>query len=105
MKTLTAIIATAALFVSLNSVAGNTGNTNTTNVQKEIQAHFNLKAENAQKVEVVFTTNEQGNVNLAIAKTENVDLKKAIESNFLKLHLNNVKANNAYSVVISIKLG
>ncbi|MDX2173806.1 MAG: hypothetical protein SFY56_11855 [Bacteroidota bacterium] len=104
MKNLKLIITTVAVFVSLNLVCSNNNTINSANIQKEIQAQFNLKAEVSEKVEVVFTTNEQGNVNLAIVKTQNQNLKKAIETNFLKLHLSNVKANNVYSVVINVKL-
>lgn len=104
MKNLKLIIAAVAVLVSLNAVCNTNGTINSANIQKEIQAQFNLKAEVSEKVEVVFTTNEQGNVNLAIVKTNNQNLKKAIETNFLKLHLSSVKANNAYSVVINVKL-
>ena len=56
-----------------------------------------------EKVNVVFTVNEAGNVNLVIANTLNESLKKSIESQFMKLKLNNLKANNAYSVVFNFK--
>ena len=56
-----------------------------------------------EKVNVVFTVNEAGFVNLAIASSSNEALKKSIESQFLKLKIKNLKANNAYSVVINFK--
>ena len=56
-----------------------------------------------EKVNVVFTVNELGNVNLVVVNTSNETLKKSIESQFIKLKLNNLKANNAYSVVFNFK--
>ena len=56
-----------------------------------------------EKVNVVFTVNETGNVNLVVVNTTNENLKKSIESQFIKLKLNNLKANNAYSVVFNFK--
>jgi len=57
----------------------------------------------AEKVNVLFTVNETGEVNLVVANTTNETLKKSIESQFMKLKLNNLKANNAYSVVFNFK--
>lgn len=56
-----------------------------------------------EKVNVVFTVNETGNVNLVVVNTTNENLKKSIETQFVKLKLNNLKANNAYSVVFNFK--
>lgn len=56
-----------------------------------------------EKVNVLFTVNETGQVNLVIANTNNETLKKSIESQFMKLTLNNLQANNAYSVVFNFK--
>lgn len=56
-----------------------------------------------EKVNVLFTVNETGDVNLVIANTTNETLKKSIESQFMKLKLKNLKANNAYSVVFNFK--
>ena len=56
-----------------------------------------------EKVNVVFTVNEAGRVNLVIANTLNDGLKKSIESQFMKLKINNLKPNNAYSVVFNFK--
>ena len=52
---------------------------------------------------MVFTVNETGNVNLVVVNTTNENLKKSIETQFVKLKLNNLKANNAYSVVFNFK--
>ncbi|MBL7936513.1 MAG: hypothetical protein JNM51_11975 [Bacteroidia bacterium] len=64
---------------------------------------FILNFNHEEKVNVVFTVNETGQVNLVIANTHNETLKKSIESQFMKLKLNNLKANNAYSVVFNFK--
>lgn len=56
-----------------------------------------------EKVNVVFTVNETGNVNLVVVNTTNENLKKSIETQFAKLKLSNLKANNAYSVVFNFK--
>jgi hypothetical protein len=56
-----------------------------------------------EKVNVVFTVNETGNVNLVVVNTTNQNLKKSIETQFSKLKLSNLKANNAYSVVFNFK--
>ena len=56
-----------------------------------------------EKVNVVFTVDEMGRINLVIANTANDSLKKMIESQFMKLKLENLKANNAYSVVFNFK--
>lgn len=56
-----------------------------------------------EKVNVVFTVNEIGNVNLVVVNTTNEMLKKSIETQFTKLKLSNLKANNAYSVVFNFK--
>ena len=61
--------------------------------------HFNQE----EKVNVVFTVDEVGKVNLVIANTPNDSLKKLIESQFMKLKLENLKADNAYSVVFNFK--
>lgn len=56
-----------------------------------------------EKVNVVFTVNETGHVNLVIANTTNEILKKSIETQFMKLTLNHLKANNAYSIQFNFK--
>lgn len=65
----------------------------------DLLMHFNQD----EKVNVVFTVNEIGEVNLVIANTANETLKKSIETQFTKLKLNNLKANNAYSVILNFK--
>ncbi len=55
------------------------------------------------KVEVVFTTGENGKVNFVLAKTEDALLKKEIEKQFTNLVLPQLKKDVAYSVVLSFK--
>ena len=78
------------------------------NASKTIREHIKfpnllMDFNKEEKVNVVFTVNEAGNVNLVIVNTSNENLKKSIETQFAKLKLNNLKANNAYSVVFNFK--
>ncbi len=73
-------------------------------IKEHIKFHdLSMNLNQAEKVDVLFTVNEIGEVNLVIANTTNEILKKTIESQFMKLKLNNLKANNAYSVVFNFK--
>jgi len=94
------------LVLSVNSFGTNNGKYEAVNssVQKEIQANMHINIERSARVEVVFTTDSLGKVNLAIAKTDNAELKKAIEANFLKLSLSSLVPDNCYSIVINLKL-
>lgn len=65
--------------------------------------NFNIYQAPEEKVNVVFTVNENGQVNLVIANTGNAILKKTIEDQFLKLTLKQLKANNAYSIQFNFK--
>jgi len=56
-----------------------------------------------EKVNVVFTVNENGQVNLVVVNTSNLVLKKSIEDQFSTLNLNQLKANNAYSIQFNFK--
>jgi hypothetical protein len=56
-----------------------------------------------EKVNVVFTVNESGHVNLVVANTTNQALRKSIEDQFLTLTLKQLKANNAYSIQFNFK--
>ena len=55
------------------------------------------------KVEVLFTTDETGNVNFAFAKTTNKQLKEEIEKQFSDLKLPQLKPNVAHSVILNFK--
>jgi hypothetical protein len=99
----------AIVFVSLtlNGIAGTGGEGIT---EKEIQKHLSfpnillpVNKSQSNKVDVVFTTNESGKVNLVIAKTDNEHLKKEIEKNFSKLTLKTTKPNVCYGVTLKLK--
>jgi hypothetical protein len=76
--------------------------------EKTIKEHVKfpnliLPVQKSEKVEVVFTTSENGKVNFVLAKTENAALKQSIEKQFSNLTLNQLKANVAYSIVFNFK--
>lgn len=109
MKTLKNKIAylVLALVLCLNGFSYNNGGQMEAvkvSVQKEIQAGIHLAIEKSEKVDVLFTTDENGKVNLAIAKTGNETLKKAIEANFMKLSLSGLVPDNCYSITLNLKL-
>ena len=62
-----------------------------------------LKKAETQKVEVLFTTDLNGNVNFVLAKTLKSDLKAEIEKQFMKLHLTKVKHDVVHSVTLNFK--
>lgn len=57
----------------------------------------------SQKVEVLFTTNQNGNVDFVLAKTADQNLKAEIEKQFLKLNLTKLKSNVVHSITLNIK--
>lgn len=57
----------------------------------------------SQKVEVLFTTNLQGQVDFVLAKTLDENLKSEIEKQFLKLNLIKLKSEVVHSVTLNIK--
>ena len=114
MKTIfnkTIIIITAGLFLSMNVNAKDNENPKSVliaDASKTIKEHIKfpnllMDFNKEEKVNVVFTVNEIGNVNLVVANTTNENLKKSIETQFAKLKLSNLKANNTYSVVFNFK--
>jgi hypothetical protein len=62
-----------------------------------------LNKTEAQKVEVLFTTDQNGNINFVLAKTVRRDLKAEIEKQFLKLHLIGLQRDVVHSVVLNFK--
>lgn len=105
------VLLAAGLFFCFNSNAKENGTPKLIEVSdanKTIKEHIKfpnllMNFNQEEKVNVVFTVNETGQVNLVIANTLNENLKKSIESQFMKLKINNLKANNAYSVVFNFK--
>ena len=114
MKTLikkSVIVFATGLLMSLTARAGGNEppkNISISGASKTIKDHVKfpnllLDFSNEEKVNVVFTVNEEGRVNLVIANTSNEILKKSIETQFSKLVLKQLKANNAYSIQFNFK--
>lgn len=115
MKTLiknSVIVFAAGLLISLTAKAG--GNEPPKNIlisdaSKTIKEHVKfpnlllLSYKQEEKVNVVFTVNEEGQVNLVIANTANEVLKRSIETQFSKLILKQLKSNNVYSIQFNFK--
>jgi hypothetical protein len=86
----------------------NNGNEHVASAEKTIKEHVKfpnliLPVQKTEKVEVIFTTAENGKVNFVLAKTDNLQLKQIIEKQFTGLLLNQLKANEAYSIVFNFK--
>lgn len=104
-------ILAAGLLISFNAKAGDNEKPKAiiiTEAGKIIKEHVKfpnlmLNFNEEEKVNVVFTVNETGQINLVIANTNNEILKKAIETQFMKLTLSHLKANNAYSIQFNFK--
>lgn len=104
MKTLIKLLCVIAVFITTNAFAGDSKAILNTNAQKVILEGITAKAQRSEKVEVVFTTDEHGRVNLAIAKTGSSELRKQIEKDFLNMKFDNLQPNNAYSITLNFKL-
>ena len=110
-RSIITVVAGILFSVSLNAKTGeNPGATGTIilDAHKAIKEHVKfpnmfISYGQEEKVNVVFTVNENGNVNLVIANTGNERLKKTIETQFMNLKLSSLKANNAYSVIFNFK--
>jgi len=86
--------------------------TNTTATEKTIHDYFKFpriliprleEKGHTSKVEVLFTTDQNGNVNFVLAKTDDQLLKTEIEKQFANLHLKKVKQNVVHSVVLNFR--
>lgn len=62
-----------------------------------------IKSPATQKVEVLFTTGKNGNVNFVLAKTPIPQLKEEIEKQFLGFSFRQLKADVVHSIVLSFK--
>ncbi len=103
MKTIKLTLIALVMFTS--AMASN--NKNGLSIGKQIQKQFYLKTpiSEAEEVEVLFSTDECGYVNRVSAKTNNIELKNAIESNFLKMKITKSVANTTYKTTVKIKVG
>lgn len=100
-------------FIALSTPLPVTGNTATAESKKTIREYFKfpqilaareeVKNVSNNTVEVLFTTNDKGQVNFALAKTQNGDLKHEVEKQFYKLYLPKLKQDVVHSVVLNFK--
>lgn len=105
MKTFKFIILVITLLTGTSSFANEGTDSKSAlnaHVQQELRAHLSIKIERSEKVNVVFTTDETGKVNLVIASTKDPELKKAIESKFLQLQFKQLKADVAYGITLNL---
>ncbi len=65
--------------------------------------HAEPKNYETKKVEVLFTTGQNGKVNFALAKTNDQALKQEVEKQFYKLQLPKLSTDVVHSVVLSFK--
>jgi hypothetical protein len=113
MKTISGRIikVTALVALTLGSILlkANTGNEAAFETEKTIREHVRFPKlilpvqQQTKKVEVIFTTSDNGKVNFVLAKTDNPEIKAETEKQFSQLTLNRLKANVAYSIVLNIK--
>lgn len=68
-----------------------------------LMPHYENKAVKSHKVEVLFTTDTTGKINLVLAKTSDRELKMEIEKQFSNLKLPKVKQNIVHSVTLNFK--
>jgi hypothetical protein len=106
------VIKAAALMVlSLGSLflSASTGKEDAADTERTIKEHILFPKlilpvqQQNQKVEVIFTTGKDGQVNFVLAKTEDKNIRSEIEKQFSRLILNKLKADVAYSVILNIK--
>lgn len=57
-----------------------------------------------KRIEVLFSTDKEGNVTYVSAKTDDQLLKREIEKQFMGLHLEKMKEDEMHSVVLSFRL-
>ena len=118
MKTLSkiTIILIAALSLSIFTIKGNTtpGEIKKAKEAEKTIRHFfkfpgilvplhDLNKPETQKVEVLFSTDQNGNINFVLAKTADRSLRTEIERQFWKLRLAGLKRDVVNSVVLNFK--
>lgn len=101
----------SGIFISLSAAAAPGGekplHTDAGMASRIIKEHIKfpsltLEKDSEEKVNVVFTVDETGHVNLVVANTTNNALRKSIEEQFATLSLQ-LKANHAYSIQFNFK--
>ncbi len=106
LKNKLAILALVFLLGHNLNATNNPLKNNTSEISNTIKQKIkfnNLASTKNEKINVVFTVNDLGQVNLVIANTNNKQLKQSIESQFMTLNLSQLKSNNAYSIVFNFK--
>lgn len=103
----TIIIASGFILLSLTANASTFPET-TYKTASGKTIHSSLKVPSAlgiknQQVEILFSTDEKGMVNFALAKTSNQLLKKEIEKQFYSMHFSDLKPEMINSVVVNFK--
>ena len=101
----------SGMLISMSAIAGSGETplaTKAGSASKTIREHVKFSASvmdktQEGKVNVVFTVDENGYVNLVVVNTANQILRKTIEDQFLTLNLKQLKANNAYSIQFNFK--
>jgi len=104
-------VATLFLF-SVSAMASNlidkTENGSLPEAQNQIKNQISfpniiLQTNRAEKIEVLFTTNDSGKVNFVLAKTGNQEIKKEVEKQFMELFLPSLKTNVTHSITLTLK--
>lgn len=94
------------LYVTPNNISGS--KSESVETEKAIKDYFKfpqiiMPVNSSQKVEVLFSTNQNGKVDFVLAKTDDQNLKLEVEKQFLKLNLTKLKSDVIHSVTLNIK--
>lgn len=108
---LLAVFTLSTLIISANTLPAETKKAKDT--EKTIKDYFkfpgilipmhSLNKAETEKVEVLFSTDQKGDINFVLAKTSKPELKAEIEKQFLKLHLTKLKHDVVHSVVLNFR--
>jgi hypothetical protein len=72
--------------------------------EKIIRENVKLPSElSNQKVQILFTTNDNGQVNFVMAKTSDAKTREAIEKQFYNLRFSKLQKDVVHSAVINFK--
>ena len=113
MKTknkITTLVLIAGLLITSLNAKPNTifGGIDAVETEKTIKDYFKfpqivIPVNESRKIEVLFTTDQNGQVNFVLAKTSDQNLKTEIEKQFSKLSLTKLKKEVVHSVTLNIK--
>lgn len=105
MKTLKKI--SLAILFCAGTMVGNAMVKTPISVSEEIQDNIKLEKQMVTKnerVEVLFTTNQNGNVDFVMAKSDNKALRAEIEKQFSGFNFKTLKSETVHSIILNIKL-